>query len=181
MERLGSIDRAGLARLIRAAKPHGLAVGVLVSLTMVMCRNLIFSGEFPGGWDVASITYPITYLSRTDAHFSLWEDSVTGYVTPIGLFHLLSFAADILGDPAFVARAVLILAVLAAALLMYLFTFVTTGRVLASLASGIIFMTSPWFVANTADGHGYLILGYALAPLLFLLVDRGLKKVTLTK
>lgn len=178
LARISGYDRMDLQRLVRAAKRHAPAVAVLVSLTVVMCRNLLFSSDFPGGWDVASITYPITYLSRTDAYFSLWEDSVTGYVTPISLFHLLSFVADVMGDPAFVARAVLIFAVLAAAVFMYLYTFATTGRVLASLASGIVFMTSPWFVANTADGHGFLIIGYALAPLLFLLVDRWLERVT---
>jgi len=178
LARLGGFEWTESQGLVTMARRHAPAIAVLVALTVVMCRNLVFSDEFPGGWDVASMTYPITYFARTDAHLSLWEDSVTGYVTPIGLFHLLSFPADLLDNPAFVARAVLILAVLAAALLMYLFAFVTTRRVLASVLSGIIFTTSPWFVANTADGHGYLIIGYALAPFLFLLVDRGLQKVT---
>jgi hypothetical protein len=181
MERLSSLDRVGLSRLVRAAKPHGQAVGVLVSLTIVMCRNLIFSGEFPGGWDVASITYPIAYFARIDSYFSLWEESGAGYVTPMSLFHLLSYVADVLGDPALVSRAVLVLTILAAALLMYLYTFAVTRRVLASLAAGIIFSTSPWLAANTAGGHGFLIIAYAVTPLLFLLLERGLEKATVLR
>ena len=168
-------------RLAGDVKLHGSPLAIIAALTLVMGRNLIFSADFPGGWDVASITYPITYFARTDSYFSLWEDSGTGYVTPITLFHLLAFVADTLGDPALVSRAVLVFAVLFAALFMYLYSFSTTRRRLASVAAGIIFSTSPWFAANTADGHGFLIVAYGLAPLSFLLVDRGLERVTLAR
>ncbi|HJX39107.1 MAG TPA: hypothetical protein VJ714_10925, partial [Anaerolineae bacterium] len=177
--RLGSGDRGKLNGLVEAARVHGPALAVLTALTVVMCRNLIFTREFPGGWDVVSVNYPIAYLSRTDAYFSLWDDSGPGYVTPMSLFHLLAFVADVLGDPALVSRAVLVFAVFASALLMYLYTFAATGRSLASLAAGIIFAASPCHVAHTASGHGFLVLAYALTPALFLLVDRGLDRVTL--
>ena len=170
--RLGSGDRGKLNGLVEAARVHGPALAVLTALTVVMCRNLIFTREFPGGWDVVSVNYPIAYLSRTDAYFSLWDDSGPGYVTPMSLFHLLAFVADVLGDPALVSRAVLVFAVFASALLMYLYTFAATGRSLASLAAGIIFAASPCHVAHTASGHGFLVLAYALTPALFLLVDR---------
>jgi hypothetical protein len=176
--RLGSVSSEKLRGLVEAARVHGPSLALLTALTVVMCRNLIFSAEFPGGWDVASVSYPIAYFARIGSYFSLWEDSGTGYVTPITLFHLLAFVAHVLGDPALVARAVLVFAVLLAALLMYLYVFISTGRVLASLTAGIIFATSPHLVAHAACGHGFLVLAYALTPLLFLLLDRGLAQVT---
>ena len=107
--------------LVAAARQHGLALALLTALTVVMCGNLIFSADFAGGWDVASINYPVAYFGRIGSYFSLWEDSGTGYVTPIGLFHLLAFVADVLSSPALVARAILVFAVLLAGLLMYLY------------------------------------------------------------
>jgi hypothetical protein len=179
-----SLDPEGRLRqnsVLVAARRHGPALAVLVALTIVMCRNLIFSREFPGGWDVVSITYPITYLAKTDSYFSLWEESGTGYVTPISLFHLLAFVADVLGDPALVSRAVLIFSVLAAGLFMYLYSFAVTKKILSSVAAGIVFCTSPWLAANTAGGHGFLIIAYALIPLLFLVLEKGLDRASLSR
>jgi hypothetical protein len=162
-------------------KLHGPSLALLTALTVVMCRNLIFSAEFPGGWDVISINYPVGYFSRIHSYFSLWEDSEAGYVTPITLSHLLARVADVLSNPALVARAVLVFAVLLAGLLMYLYAFATTGKVLASLASGIVFATNPSLVSHAAAGHGFLVLAHVLTPLLFLLVDRGLDRPTVAR
>ena len=58
---------------------------------------------------------------------------------------------------------------------MYAFAYHYTSRHMAALAASLIYCLNQWIFSQFTEGHLHLIFSYALAPLLFLLLDRALK------
>jgi hypothetical protein len=155
----------------------GLAVVPL--LTVVLCRNLFFTSGWPAGWDMQAMLYPIGFFSRNGDALHLWEDSTLGYVTPLNVTNLWAIVNSFLGEPALVLRVVIILNVLLIGLSMYFFARRFTRDSFGATIAAIIYMANPWVLARFADGHIMHTLGYAFAPLLFVVLDWGVRRLSI--
>jgi hypothetical protein len=88
-------------------------------------------------------------------------------------FFLLLFYS-VFRDPSATTKAFLFLFFLVAGFSMYVFAYRYTRKHVAALAAALVYALNQWFFSQFTEAHGDIIFSYALAPLIFLLLDKAL-------
>jgi hypothetical protein len=148
---------------------------IFILLVTFFCLGLLAPG-LPAGTDLLILPTQLEFVKKHFLWFSLWMpfDSF-GYSIFYGTqfnFVLLPFA---LISDAVVATKLYVYAVfLLAGFSMYCFAHHYTNHEAASLLAAILFVFNPIFLVETYAGHHTIMIGYALAPLVFLTYDRAI-------
>jgi hypothetical protein len=150
--------------------------GIITLVSILIFRNFIFSGGWPGGGDTLGWVAREYLFGHDFRWLNLWRPYSFGFVegiNSIDFFFMLIYSVCQSG--AVTVKIFMFSTLLVAGFSMYAFADHYADNKLASLSAALIYMLNPWFFTQFTEGHLGILFGYALAPLLFLLLSRALK------
>lgn len=149
---------------------------ILTLLATIVFRNWLFTSEWPAGGDVMG-WISRAYLWKDLRWLYIWRPWAFGFPEDIHLIDLfMSPIYYICNDPALTVKIFTFLSFLIAGLTIYIFTYSYTRRNLAAFSASIVYCFNPWLFSQLTEAHIDIIFSYALAPLIFLMLNRALKK-----
>jgi hypothetical protein len=154
--------------------------GIILLIAFLVFRNFILSSDWPAGGDILG-WISREYLYGNDlAWLHVWRPYSFGFVEIVNLLDLFLFAAHFVFQNGEVAVKVFMFAsFLLAGVSVYAFAFRYTRKHIASLSASLIYLLNQWFASQLLEAHIEIVFSYALAPLIFLLLDRALETTKL--
>ena len=163
--------------VITKLKGHSLGLVVVIVLTMIVNRNLLFSSDLPAGDDMLSWISSISYFTKDFKAYYLWSSRYDlGGIKAFELNLILSPLNLLFHNAVLLTRIFIITTFLLSGISMYFFTYYYTKRKVASLCSSMIFMMSQFYISQLMAGHLMLAFAYAMGPTLFFSFESALKK-----
>jgi hypothetical protein len=163
--------------MLEKLKNHGLPLFILVLITILAMRNILFTDGYPGGGDLSATIFDATYLhTNPDYHF-LWKPArLTGTFHPPSILNVMISWMLEFGSIETIAKLIWIFSFFGTGISMYVCLFYITRSKGIALPSSIVYMTIPPIVMNYNIGFLNYILGFALFPLTFLFVEKGIRE-----
>ena len=153
-----------------------LGLAIILVVTIIVFRNWIFSPQWPAGSDV------LGYISREYLYgkdykwLFVWRPNSFGYPEGVNLldffFMLLRFVA---GSAANTAKIFALSSFAFAGFAMYAFGYHCTRRNLPALAGSFVYILNGQFLTQLTEAHLDIMFSYAVAPIIFLFLDRALE------
>jgi hypothetical protein len=153
-----------------------LGLAIILVVTIIVFRNWIFSPQWPAGGDV------LGYISREYLYgkdyrwLFVWRPNSFGYPEGVNLldffFMLLRFVA---GNAANTAKIFALSSFAFAGFAMYAFGYHCTRRNLPALAGSFVYILNGQFLTRLTEVHLDIMFSYAVAPIIFLFLDRALE------
>ncbi len=162
-------------KLLTKLREHLFGLTIIMALTILASRKLLFSSDFPVGNDTLGWISPISTLTKNRAMFYLWRYGSFGGVDVFTLRLPLSILNLFFHDSLLVVKFFIFTTFLFSGASMYFFTYYCTKRKIASVFSSIIFMLNQWYISQWASGHLNHTFAYAMLPLVFFSLDKSLK------
>jgi hypothetical protein len=150
--------------------------GIITAITLLIFRNFIFSGGWPGGGDTLGWVSREYLYGHEFRWLNLWRPYSFGFVEgidSIDFFFMLIYSVCQSG--AVTVKVFMFSTLLTAGFSMHIFADHYTHNKLAALSAALVYMLNPWFFTQFTEGHLGILLGYSFAPLLFLFLSRSLK------
>ena len=149
----------------------------IILISIVIFRNWIFTSEWPAGGDVLGWISRAYIFGNDFRWLYTWRPYSFGFSQGIdsmdfflALIHLVS------RDAATTVKILTFSSFLTAGFTMYAFAYHYTSRHLAALSASLVYCLNQWFFSQLTEMHLHIIFSYALAPLVFLSLDRALQK-----
>lgn len=150
------------------------AILILVSYTIF--RNFLLSAEWPGGGDVIGFVSRAYLYGKDFRWLYMWRQYSFGFVEGINFMDFfLMLIYWIFRDPSWTVKIFMFLAYLTAASSMYFFAYRYTHKHVAALSASLVYILNQWLFSQLTEAHVDIIYSYAVAPLIFLLLDNVLK------
>lgn len=148
---------------------------IITVIGLVIFRNFIFIDKWPGGGDVLGMISR-EYLYANDFRWLyVWRTYSFGFPEGINSFDFfLLLVYSVFKDPSITTKVSLFFFFLIAGFSAYIFAYHYTRKHVAALSAGLVYTLNQWLFSQFTEAHGDIIFSYALAPLLFLLLDRAL-------
>ncbi len=149
---------------------------IITILAIIIFRNFIFSGGWPGGGDTLGWVAREYLYGHDFRWLNLWRPFSFGFVEGINSIDFFLMLINLVNQSgAVTVKAFMFLTFPLAGFSMYSFAFHYTRNNLAALSASLIYSLNNWFFTQYTEGHLGILFGYALAPFLFLLLSRALK------
>lgn len=154
--------------------------GIITFLGAIVFRNFLFTQEWPGGGDVLG-WISRSYLYGQDVRWLyIWHEHSFGFVEGINFLDFIFQAIYFLWlNSQITIKIFMCCSFLMAGFSTYAFGYRFTHNHLAALSASLIYTLNPWFVSQLTEAHVRLIFGYALAPIIFLLLDKAVRTASL--
>lgn len=148
---------------------------IITVIGLVIFRNFIFINKWPGGGDVLGMISR-EYLYANDFRWLyVWRTYSFGFPEGINSFDFfLLLVYSVFKDPSITTKVSLFFFFLIAGFSAYIFAYHYTRKHVAALSAGLVYTLNQWLFSQFTEAHGDIVFSYALAPLLFLLLDRAL-------
>jgi hypothetical protein len=150
---------------------------IITFLAVIIFRNWIFTSQWPAGGDMLGYISREYIYSRDYRWLFVWRPNSFGYPEGINsldfFFMLLYFVA---GNAVNTAKIFAISSFAFAGFAMYAFGYHCTRRHLPALAGSLIYILNGQFLTQLTEAHLDIMFSYALAPIVFLLLDRAIEK-----
>lgn len=151
--------------------------GIITLVGIVIFRNFLFTTEWPAGGDVLGMISRSYLFGKDFRWLYVWRSYSFGFVEGVYSWDFLLMLINIVcGNPVATVKIFLFFSFLAAGFTMYAFAYRYTRNRIAAVFASLVYVLNQWFLSQFTEAHGDIILGYALAPLLFLLLDRALER-----
>ncbi len=149
---------------------------IITTLAIIIFRNFIFSGGWPGGGDTLGWVAREYLYGRDFRWLNLWRPYSFGFVEGINsIDFFLMLIYSLCQSGATTVKVFMFSTFLLAGFSMYAFAYHYTRNNLAALSASLVYILNRWFFTQFTEGHLGILFGYALAPILFLLLSRALK------
>lgn len=150
--------------------------GIMILLAEITLSGLLFYSGLPAGSDSLSWIAQTAFQGRNFRGLYAWRLFGLGFPQSSSLFEfLLIFVYNLVGDPSITVKLFTLVSFCIAEFSMYSYVFHHTKRHNAALIAAILYLLNQFVFAEFSEGHIDLLFSYALAPLLFLLLDRALQ------
>ncbi len=150
---------------------------IITIVAVVIFRNFIWGGGWPAGGDVLGWVAREYLFGRDFRWLSLWRPYSFGFVEGINSMDFFSMLIYLVFQSgAATVKVFTLLSFIVAGFSMYAFAYRYVRSNLASLAASLIYILNQWLFSQLTEMHVDVLFGYALAPLMFLLLDRALVK-----
>ncbi len=146
-------------------------------MTVIIFRIWLFTNEWPAGGDVLGWISRAYLLESDFKWLYTWRPSSFGFsqgIDSMDFFMMIIYS--VCRDAGATVKILMFSSFLTAGFTMYAFAYHYTSRHMAALSASLIYCLNQWIFSQFTEGHLHIIFSYALAPLLFLLMDRALKK-----
>lgn len=145
-------------------------------LAVAIFRNFLFTSEWPAGGDVLGWVSRVYLFGRDFRWLYVWHPHSFGFVEGINsLDFFLWLIYFISVDASWTIKVFMFSSFLTAGFSMYAFAYQYTRKHLAALSASMIYTLNQWFFSQFTEAHIGITFSYALAPLLFLLLDKALE------
>lgn len=173
-----SARKSGIGTLknkLTASKWAIFSSAILVLVSTMIFRNL-FSPDWPGGGDVIGFVSRAYLFGKDFRWLYLWREHSFGFVEGINSmdFFFMVFYW-IFRSPSWAVKVFMYLSYLAAGFSMYFFAYRYTRKHIAALSASLFYILNQWLFSQLTEAHADIVFSYALAPLIFILVDNALK------
>ncbi|MDH5448164.1 MAG: discoidin domain-containing protein [Candidatus Bathyarchaeota archaeon] len=146
----------------------------MILLAEILLSRLLFHSALPAGTDSLSWIAQTAFQARDFRWLYAWRLFGLGFPQSSSLFDLLLiFVHSLVGDPSIAIKLFTLVAFCTAEFSMYSYVFHHTKRHNAALIAAVVYLLNQFVFAEFSEGHIALLFGYALAPLLFLLLDKA--------
>ena len=154
-----------------------ISFSIITVIGLVIFRNFIFTDKWPGGGDVLGVISRSYLYAKDFRWLQVWRMYSFGFAEGVNFFDFfLLLIYSVFRDPSTTTKVSLFLFFLAAGFSMYAFAYRYTRKHIAAFSAALIYILNPWFFSQFTEAHGDFIFSYALAPLLFLLLDKALER-----
>ncbi|MEM3577963.1 MAG: glycosyltransferase [Candidatus Bathyarchaeia archaeon] len=153
-----------------------LNISIIVAIATVIFRNFLFTDEWPGGGDVLGFVSR-AYLYGKDLRWLLmWRPYSFGFVEGINFMDFfLMLLYYVFRSPSWTVKVFMFLSYITAGFSMYIFAYRYTKSHVASLAASLVYILNQWLFSQLTEAHVDIIYSYALAPLIFIALDKALQ------
>ncbi len=149
---------------------------ILTFLAVIIFRNFLFTSEWPAGGDVLGWISRAYIFGKDFRWLYLWRPYSFGFVEGINsMDFFLMLMYFVIRDAAVTIKAFMFLTFLMAGFSMYAFAYRYTRQNIAALSAALIYTLNQWFFSQFTEAHIDITFSYALAPLIFLILDKSLK------
>ncbi len=153
-----------------------ISFGIITFIAIIIFRNFIFSGGWPGGGDTLGWIAREYLFGHDFRWLNLWRPYSFGFVEGINsIDFFLMLIYSVCQSGAVTVKIFMFSTFIVAGFSMYAFAYHYTRNNLAALSASLVYILNQWFFTQFTEGHIGILFGYALAPLLFLLLNRALK------
>lgn len=151
-------------------------ITVILLIATVIFRNFLFTAEWPGGGDVMGFVSRAYLYGQDNKWLYMWRPYSFGFIEGINFMDFfLILLYRIFKDPSWAVKVFMFLFYLVAAFSMYLFAYRYTRLHVASLAASMVYILNQWLFSQLTEAHVDILFSYALAPLIFILLDKALQ------
>jgi glycosyltransferase involved in cell wall biosynthesis len=149
---------------------------LILLIATVIFRNLLFTAEWPGGGDVMGFISRTYLYGQDNKWLYMWRPYSFGFIEGINFMDFfLMLLYRIFKDPSWCVKVFIFLIYLVSAFSMYLFAYRYTRHHVASLAGSLLYILNQWLFSQLTEAHVDILYSYALAPLMFILLDKALQ------
>jgi hypothetical protein len=150
-------------------------LGIVTFIATLIFRNFIFSNAWPAGGDTLGWVAREYLFGHDFRWLNLWRPYSFGFVEGINsIDFFLMIINSVCQSGATTVKVLMFSIFIIAGFSMYAFAHHYTHNKLAALSAALAYMLNQWFFTQFTEGHLGILFGYALAPLLFLLLTRAL-------
>lgn len=161
---------------VTAKKPIIIDSAILTLVSIAIFRNFLFSGEWPAGGDVMGFVSRAYLYGKDFRWLYVWHQYSFGFVEGINFMDFfLMILYWVFKNPSWTVKIFMFLSYLAAAFSMYFFASRYIRNHVAALSASLVYVLNQWFFSQITEAHVDIVYSYALAPLIFLLLDNALK------
>ena len=148
-------------------------------LAIIIFRKFIFTSDWPAGGDVFGWISRVYLYEKDFKWLYIWRQHSFGFIEGINsMDFFLMLIYSICEDAGTTIKIFMISAFLVAGFTIYVFTFLYNHKHIASLLSSLIYCLNPWIFSQYTEAHVQILYSYALFPLVFLFLDKTLKRKT---
>lgn len=148
---------------------------VILTVAIIIFRNFLFTDEWPGGGDVLGFISRAYLYGRDFRWLLMWRPYSFGFVEGINFMDFfLMLLYYIFRDPSWAVKTFLFLSYLTAGFSMYIFSYRYARVHAASLAASLVYILNQWLFSQLTEAHVDIVFSYALAPLIFIALDKAL-------
>jgi len=149
---------------------------VIVAVATVIFRNFLFTDEWPGGGDVLGFISRAYLYGKDFRWLLMWRPYSFGFVEGINFMDFfLMLLYSIFRDPSWTVKTFMFLSYLTAGFSMYIFAYRHTRVHAASLAASLVYILNQWLFSQLTEAHVDIVFSYALAPLIFIVLNKALQ------
>ncbi|MEM3622989.1 MAG: glycosyltransferase [Candidatus Bathyarchaeia archaeon] len=153
-----------------------LNLSIIVAIATVIFRNFLFTDEWPGGGDVLGFVSRAYLYGKDFRWLLMWRPYSFGFVEGINFMDFfLMLLYYIFRSPSWTVKVFMFLSYVTAGFSMYLFAYCHTKVHVASLAASLVYILNQWLFSQLTEAHIDIIYSYALAPLIFIALDKALQ------
>lgn len=157
-----------------------ICIGILSLLSTIVFRNLLFSPGWPGGGDALGWISRAYLYGKDLRWFYAWRTQSLGFVEiPNLLDFFLSIFYIVFQTPEVTVKAFMFSSFLLACFSSYVFAYKFSKRHVAALVASFVYSLNHLVISQLLEAHIEIMFGYALAPVIFLILDHALKKARL--
>ena len=154
-----------------------LSLSLLTLISFVIFRNFFFTDCWPGGGDVLGWISRVYIFGKNFRWLYTWRPYSFGFVEQINSMDFFLMSINfVCQDGATTTKIFSFASFLIAGFSMYAFAHCYTRNNLAALSASLVYMLNRWLFTQLTEMHLGILFSYALAPLLFLFLDRALSK-----
>jgi len=149
---------------------------LLFLLAIIIFRKWLFTDKWPAGGDVLGWISRAYLFGKDFRWLYIWRPYSFGFVENINsMDFFLMLIYHLLKDAPATIKAFTFIMFLVAGFTIYAFTYKYNKNHLASLAASLIYCLNPWIFSQLTEMHIDIFFSYALAPLIFLFLDKTLE------
>jgi glycosyltransferase involved in cell wall biosynthesis len=153
-----------------------IAAVFFILIALVIFRKFLFTNEVPAGNDVYGWISREYIFARGYRWLYIWRPYSFGFIEGINLIDLFFMLTHFMfADAVLSIKVFMFLSFLLSGFSIYAFTYSYTRNNVASFSATIVYTLNQWFFSQFTEGHVDIVFSYALAPLVFLIVDRALR------
>ena len=150
--------------------------GIIAFFAVIIFRNFIFSSGWPSGGDTLGWISREYLFGHDFRWLHIWHPYSFGFVEGINSIDFFFMLINLVfQNGAVTVKVFMFSTFIVAGFSMYGFAYHYTRNNLAALCAALVYTLNQWFFTQFTEGHLGILFGYALAPLLFLLLTRALK------
>jgi glycosyltransferase involved in cell wall biosynthesis len=165
-----------IAVKIREKRSILVTASLFTLIALIIFRNFLFTNETPAGNDIFGWISREYIFARDYRWLYIWRPYSFGFVEGINLIDLFFMLTHfVFVDAILTIKVFAFLSFLLAGFSIYTFAYSHTHNYIAAFSAAMVYTLNPWFFSQLTEGHVDIVFSYALAPLIFLFIDRALR------
>lgn len=155
-------------------------LSIILLISVLVFRNFLFTNEWPGGGDVLGWISREYLYGNDSVWLHVWRPYSFGFVEIVNLLDFFLFAIhSVLLNGENTVKVFMFSSYVLAGVSVYAFAYHYTHKHVAALSASLVYLFNQWLISQLFEAHIEIVFSYAVAPLLFLALDKALETTKL--